>query len=248
MANLFNPSELYDLLASQGVLPQWARELPVGGERGQYIIDPNRIVAPDPTPKKGFIPSPQQRSTLAHELTHSVQFQVLFDAAANIQRKLRENKKVSQEELQFLENAQKMYIRSFGPINQGNFKKEQERSGNLDKAVAALYKNTGEGGKRSQYDRYRTSPVELQAFGVGNMTQGGRQKQYYDFLPAHLDPSFATEFSILTDQFKKLPQDVKTTSESSKKTIETSRKTPNKEHSQYLFEDILKDPFAPTIK
>lgn len=141
-----------------------------------------------------------------------------------------------------------MYDRSFGTANQRNLQKDRERSEDLDKAVRALYKNTGEGGKKSQYDRYRTSPVELQAFGIGAMTQGGRQKQYYDFLPAHLDPSFATEFSILTDQFKKLPQDVKVTSEASKKTIETSRKTPNKEHSDYLFEDILKDPFASTIK
>lgn len=246
MASLFNPSELYALLAQYGGLPQWAKDYPMGGERGQYLTAENRIIAPPPE-QKGMVPNAQARSTLAHEMSHSVQFQLFFDAARKIQEKIRNKEKVSSEEKQFLDSAQKMYLDSFGTIGQGSPKETQKRRENLDSAIKALYRPTGKEGKMSQYDYYRTSPVELQAFGIGAMTEGGRQKQYYDRAPLHLDPSFATEFAILAEQFGRLPEDVKIRSSKRDEFLKAERSSSDKDKT-YQFEDITSDPFKPTLK
>ena len=242
MANLFNPSELYDLLASQGVLPQWARQKTGTGARGVFFPDSNRIVAREPETR-------EEVSTLTHEMSHSAQFQLFYEAASNIQEKLRQNKKITPEEQRFLDNAQKMYNMSFGTIGQTDRAKEKEIDDQLQRSILAMYKPQTKSGKRDDYDYYRTKPIELQAFGIGRMTKGGQNMHRSGVeVNPHLDPSFTTEFAILAEQFKKLPKDVKTTSEATKKTIQEYRKKDAEERPYYLFEDILKDPFASTIK
>jgi len=244
MANLFDPSSIYQLLSTYGGMPQWAKDYPDSGARGNYTVDTNRIVSPE-LYRKGTVYNPQKKSTLAHEMSHAVQFQLFFETARKIQEKIRDNKKVSDQEKQFLDSAQKMYVENFGTVGLTDRKKQQKNRESLDAAISSMYKPSE--GKKSNYDYYRTSPIELQAFGIGGMTEGGRQKQFYDRLPLHLDPSFATEFSILMDQFQKLPDDVKIRSKQKDDSIEKQRKI-QQEAASLKFEDIFSDPFRPSIK
>lgn len=247
MASLFNPSELYALLAQYGGLPQVASQRPVSGSRGEYLISENRIVAP--SVKDAGFPSIAEgrRSTLAHEMSHAVQFQLFFDAARRIQEKIRNKEKVSSEEKQFLDSAQKMYLDSFGTIDQGSPKETQKRRENLEATIRALYKPSGRGDKMDSYDYYRTSPIELQSFGIGRMTEGGNKYREYANENPHLDPSFATEFALLNEQFKRLPEDVKIRNPKRDQFFQAERKGTDKEQL-YKFEDLTSDPFKPTLK
>jgi len=246
MANLFNPSSIYELLAKYGAVPQWSGRSPYSSASGEYETDTNRIVAPDPS----LMRYPEQAtSTLSHEMSHAVQHQLFFDAASRIQAKVRNKEKISNEEKRFLENARKMYGSSFTTIGNADRKKEKESKENLETAIAKMYKPSGASGKMSDWDYYRTSPIELQAFGVGRMTQGGRQRQEA-INPTdnpHLDPSFATEFAILMEQFKGLPEDVKTRPQKRDDFLRGQREAQDKKPT-YQFVDITADPFKPSIK
>lgn len=246
MANLFNPSSLYELLQKYGAVPQWSAQNPYSNASGEYETDTNRIIAPDPNNKS----YPQRAtSTLSHEMSHAVQFQLFFDAASRIQNKIYNKEKVTEQEKRFLDGAQKMYVESFGPLAMLDKKKNKESKDNLQSAISKMYKGEKENGGLSSYDSYRTSPVELQAFGIGRMTSGGKQTQeaLNPQANGHLDPSFATEFAILMDQFKNLPEDVKARPKKRDEFFNSQREYQDKK-ATYQFADILSDPFKPSIK
>lgn len=247
MASLFNPSELYALLAQYGGLPQLARQKPLSRSRGEYFIDENRIVAPPEEDGKFQSIIERRRSTLSHEMSHAVQFQLFFEAARKIQEKIRNKEKVSNQEKQFLNSAQKMYIESFGDIGQSDPKENQKRRENLDATIKALYTSPGKSNRQAAYDYYRTSPIELQSFGIGRMTQGGYKLKDEAEDNPHLDPSFATEFSILAEQFRRLPEDVKVKNPKREQSLQAERAATDKEQL-YKFEDLTADPFKPTLK
>lgn len=239
MASLFNPSELYDILARQGALPQWAQQRPYTSANAEYNATDNRVIAPSAADPRDT----RDRSSLSHEMSHAVQFQLFMEAARKIQEKRRNDEKVTPEETRFLNAAQKMYLDSFGTIGQGNPKEYQKRKENLAAAVNRMYAKDG---KDPQYDSYRTSPVELQAFGIGRFTDKGEQRQSRSSVAnGHLDPSFATEFALLLEMFKRLPEDTKTRRKALDDFINKSRQS-SKE--PYQFEDITADPFKPSIK
>jgi hypothetical protein len=243
MANLFDPSSLYALLAQYGGMPQWAKGRPMDGGSGAYEVDTNRITS---GPLEGYRKEPNT-STLSHEMSHAVQFQLFFETASKIQKKIRDKKKVTDQEKQFLDSAQKMYAETFGTVGQTDKKKKQQNRESLDNAIAAMY--SAPRGKMESFDFYRTSPIELQAFGVGRMTKGGTGLPMVGdekTVNPHLDPSFATEFAILQEQFKNLPADVKTRRQGNEQFIESQRKAQG--NSYLKFEDILADPFKPSIK
>jgi hypothetical protein len=246
MANLFDPSSIYELLAKYGAVPQMSGRSPYSSASGEYETDTNRIVAPDPS----LMRNPERAvSTLSHEMSHAAQHQLFFDAASRIQTKIRNKEKVSNEEKRFLENARKMYGSSFSTIGHSDRKKDKESRENLDAAIAKMYKPSGASGKMSNWDFYRTSPIELQAFGVGRMTKGGKQQQEA-INPSdnpHLDPSFATEFAILMEQFKGLPEDVKTRPQKRDDFLRGQREAQDKKPT-YQFVDITADPFKSSIK
>lgn len=249
MASLFNPSELYSLLAQYGGLPQWAQQRPFSGSRGEYIIDENRVIAP-PEALLTRSSAPSARSTLSHEMSHAVQHQLFGEAARKIQNKKLNKEPITPEEDRFLTAAQKMYVESFGKIGQVNPKQQKENKDALSNAIKRMYTGEGEKGRLSYYDEYRTSPKELQSFGIGRFTAGGNQRQGMDSAAGanpHLDPSFATEFAILAELFKSLPQDVKSRRASKDEFIKEQRKAADKEKT-YDFENITSDPFKPTLK
>jgi hypothetical protein len=220
--SLFNASELYNALKSFGLLPQWS-QLEIDG--GEYHPDSNIIVG-----------DPSKTKTIAHELTHASQNNLLFPAFREISSK----KDKTKEEQQFLDAMSKIML-----MGTPSFE-EIKRTATPDQLY---YKDlTPKKRENTSYNSYRTSVQERQAFGVGNMS-GGLDIPL-DKGGLHYDPSMATEFSILLELFKNLPETTKKKAvELRKKSIETSRKEePNRLSGKSFTEDIFADPFAPTIK
>lgn len=241
MNSLFNPSQLYEILAQYGGLPQWARQRPYTAANGEYDTLLNRVVAQAPEQNSQ---KDKSTGTLSHEMAHAVQYQLFYDAASRIQAKIREKEKVTDEERRFLDSAQKMFIQGFGTVGMDNPRQREKRKDSLDAAVKALY-----GDKKDSYDSYRTSPEELQAFGVGRMTKGGSVMHGRpDSGNGHLDPSFATEFALLLEQFKSLPESVKQRKGTRDESIKKNREYEDSKRNFYEFSDITSDPFKPTIK
>lgn len=239
MANLFDPSELYKFLAAYGATPQWAKRSPGSGANAEYDPSTNRMVAPAPF-NDG---QPDRRvGSLAHEMSHAAQYQLFFNAASKIQEKKLANKKITEEEKQFLDTAQKMFAQQFGMVAAVDKKKQKQNREDLESVISKMY--TPPKGKKDQFDYYRTSPTEMQAFGVGRMSKGADVSSRTAEANPHLDPTQTTEFSILMNQFAKLPKDVQTISTEFNK----EQRKVDKMNQYYQFEDILSDPFKSTIK
>jgi hypothetical protein len=240
---LFDPSTLFDALNQMGMLPHWAKQQPRRDMIGAYYPEYNNLMVPPPN-------NPVDRGTLAHEMTHSIQFALLEPAARAIAAKQRENKdKLTQQELAFLDAYKKIMNTSVGTVGQYNAKEAKQREEIQKRMVTQLYKKSPD--KFDQYDSYRTSPIELQAFGIGRMTQGARLPKDEENAPLHLDPSMATEFSILLDMFQRLPKDLQTRAiEDQRKSLENNRlnRLPQTSLKNYTFEDITADPFKSSIK
>jgi hypothetical protein len=241
MANLFNPSEVYNLLAEQGLLPRWIQRRPYSDASGEYDTVKNTIIAGKPE-------SEGRRATLAHEMSHAVQYRLLFNAASEIAKKIMEGEKVTKEERQFLETANKTFASNFGPIGSLRQQKQAVEAGKqtLEGALSRLYPSN----KKDDYYFYRTTPRELQAFGIGRSSVNDPQQSAWmreGTQNPHLDPSFATEFSILMEQFKGLPSKLKeNVSTRSKQYLEGERK--NNPYKEDKFVDVFEDPFKPGLK
>lgn len=244
MAGLFDPSTIYAQLAAAGLLPQWAQQRPLTGADGSYNPDRNRMIAE--LPSNSFA-----KGTLAHETTHAAQFNLLYPAFNRIADKIKQGKEVSSEESQYFEAAKKLLdIQPFGRYSANEDRVNKE---SFKKAIDAVYKTQS---KDSSYKSYRTQPHELQAFGVGNMTEGGmhsakKQELIGGNYSPHLDPSFTTEFDIIMSLYGKLPENIR--QEAIKKRKEDIQSTvkflgKDKNEDYYIFEDINKDPFKSSIK
>jgi hypothetical protein len=224
MANLFNASEVYEALTVQGLLPEWSKL----GTQGEYDPTANRMI----TPKN-------RQGTVAHELTHAAQYNLLFPVAQLLSQKSKGS--LTKQEKQFLDAMSKIML-------VGNYKSED--IGKTYKLNELYYRGKSDSEKRStDYNDYRTSLTERQAFGVGNMT---KPADAVDVGGLHFDPTMATEFSILMGLYDSLPATVKNqASQLRQQTVQQTRKnTPNK-FTQYPFTettDLFDDPFAPTIK
>ena len=244
MAGLFDPSSIYTQLAAAGLLPQWAQQRPLTGTDGSYNPDRNKMIAA--SPNNSF-----EKGTLAHEITHAAQFNLLYPAFNRIADKLKQGSEISPVETQYFEAAKKLLgVQPFGKYSANEDRANKE---SFKKAVDSMYRSKS--GDES-YKSYRTQPHELQAFGVGNMTQGGmhaatKQKLIGGNYSPHLDPSFASEFDIIMSLYGKLPSAVK--EESSKKRKEDIKSNiqyfgNDKKDSYYTYEDMNKDPFISSIK
>lgn len=243
MANLFNPSDVYNLLSEQGLLPRWIQQRPSSGSFGEYDIVENTVISPPPSKD-----NERRAATLAHEMSHAVQYRMFFNTASAIAKKIAEGEKVTKEERQFLDTANKTFASNFGPIGAMRNQEKSVKAGKetLAGALDRLYPET----KKDDYYFYRTTPRELQAHGVGRMSVKDPQtRTWMNKLPqnVHLDPSFATEFSILMEQYKGLPKELKETlSSASKKSIEAERS--RSAYKEDKFVDVFEDPFKPGLK
>lgn len=230
MAGLFNPSEIYNMLQQRGMVPRLVDAHPYGQRgAGLFAQYPNVVVARDPT--KVTTPSAVENrtDTLAHEFTHATQMNLLYPALEEIQNKIKNKEKVTKEETQFYEAMTKL----------------METNPSLSSMLNKMYLSSGD---RSE-DKYRTSIPELQAWGVGYMSRPTdfMNKEKENINP-HLNPSMASEFSIISALYSKLPESLKKLSvESRKKEIEDARK---KDRQDFYKEsvDVFADPFKSSIK
>jgi hypothetical protein len=244
MAGLFDPSSIYFQLVQAGLLPQWAQQRPFTGADGSYNPDRNKMVAAAPS-------NPFSKTTLSHELTHAAQFNLLYPAFNKINEKLKQGVKISSEEAQYFEATKKLMAEQ--PFGKYSVKEDKTNKDSLKKAVDALYKDTS---GDSSYKTYRTQPIELQAFGVGNMTQGGmhastkKELMGSNYSP-HLDPSFTSEFDIIMSLYNKLPTEIKQESIAKRKEdIKSNNKFlgTDKNDTYYKYENIFEDPFKSSVK
>lgn len=242
--NFYDPSITYEALKNANLLPQWAQQTPANeSNSGEYIPATNSLIAPG-----NLENNPYNKSTLSHEMTHAVQHNLLRNVASNIMAKQWKGGEVTEQEKQFVQAASKLFNESYGTVGQFDYLFSKKNLQDNENTVNALYKNKS--GDRS-FDMYRTSPREAQAFGIGNMSQGGMQgSERSGIYNQHLDPSFATEFNILLSMYGQLPKGVRQVAEQERKaSVEKQRASPyNSPTAGYDFENVFKDPFAPTIK
>jgi hypothetical protein len=228
--NLFNPSDVYNMLQQQGMLPRYIDAAPYGQPNsGLFSEMRNIVIAKDPS--KSSFPSVKETRTdsLAHEMTHATQFNLLYPALATIQRKEAAKEKLTPQEIQFSGAMNKLMV----------------ENPSLKALVDKLYSTTG----NKEYDAYRTELPELQAWGVGYMSRPTNKmtKELANINP-HLNPSMATEFSILSNLYSKLPDNVKTlTSKLRQESIQKARKR-DRDGMVKESVDIFEDPFKTSIK
>jgi hypothetical protein len=240
--NLFDPSRLYQALVQRGLLPEWSKGVsPETGEPAYYSAL-NRLFATD------------NRAELSHEMTHAVQHNLIQATAATLAGKKRTEKLTAQEQ-QFLDAFNK--LTGSGAGLPGLFTSEQQKKLEEDrnKAVNALYYNRLKPDeRRPEWDRYRTSPNEIQAWGVGNMSAKNKGFDPTNPKLQHLDPTLATEFDILLSMYSQLPESIKTASAAERKqNIEKNKKYYSLQEellksSRQVENPFYRDPFGSTIK
>jgi hypothetical protein len=228
MANLFDPSTLYEILNSQKLLPEWAPTLPFSGASGEFYNNTNRLVSNRPD-------NNLRRNTLSHEMSHAVQTNLMRAVATDIAEKKWNKQELSPQEEQYLKTANTLYNTQFGRVGQFDRRQYDLDNASLENLLKGMFKSRNQD---KDYDAYRTQPTEAQAFGVGNMsipeTEDSRARGQ------HMDPTFATEFSILLDMYKRLPQNIRDSSASRvRDAFDHNRKLANKEPSYRDYEDTV---------
>lgn len=234
---LFNPSELYARLAKTNLLPLWSRMYPSGNADGSYDPSTNELRALAPENNR------EETNTLSHELTHATQYNLLYPALSAIAVKKKKSQPITPEEEQFYAAGKKLMNTQPGTVGQFSKLESDKNRNSLDTIINAMYKGT------AAFKPYRTGIDELQAHGIGNMTSGGASATTKS---PHLDPTMATEFSVLMDLFDRLPTSVqKAIAEQRTTSVEANKKFyPNRDatKSYYNYSNMTEDPFAPTIK
>jgi hypothetical protein len=165
-------NELTGFLNSRQMMPEIKQEY-LGSDRGSFTYA-NPVFGDPNFPAAGRLSLnySAEPHTVVHELTHAADRQ-LMDMYFRIDDKLSKRKKLDPMEKQFLDGYNKLI---FG--------------GNRQKMASQLAPEWAK-----EKSEYRASRPELAAFGMGS-TIG--QNDYYP-APAHVDPTMATEFSIMLD-------------------------------------------------
>lgn len=241
---LFNPSRLYEALKQYGLLPKHVNMYPGGDTTGMYNPEINRLVAEDTSRLgKDQYPRDATMATMAHEMTHAVQNNLLLNTAMTIQRKKQQGEKITDQEQQYLRASEQIFADQFGNVGSFDRRKFMKDTESYKSMMKDFY-SSPRGDK--DFERYRKSPSEAQAFGVGNMSY--RSDLSRPGQNPHLDPSMAQEFDILLSMYQNLPESLKSSAASSKKAqIERNRQTSKDIYMEYA-KDIFQNPFEPTIK
>ena len=241
---LFNSSRLYEVLKQYGLLPKHANYSPAGEASGLFSPELNRLVAPDASlaGTNQYVRDSTQ-ATLAHEMTHAVQNNLLENTAYQIQKRKQQGAKLTDQEQQYLRAAEQLFARQYG--NVGSFNRANARSDTQSYKNMVKDMFTSPTGNKD-FETYRKSVDEAQAFGVGNMSYKSDLSRPGQ--NPHFDPSMATEFDILLSMYQNLPESLKSSAASTKKAqIEKNRQNSDDYYLQTA-KDIFKNPFEPTIK
>jgi len=228
---LFDPSRLYDALKQYNLLPSYGNFSPPNGNVGVFRNQTNSLIAPS-----------RDTDTMAHEMTHAVQFNLLKEAAQVIQKKKQAGQSLTDQEKQYLRASEQLFNEQYGNVYNYDRSKDVQDTASLKK-VQSLYVDP----KNDQrYADYRTKPTEIQAHGVGQMSVKGARPT--PGANPHLDPTMTQEFDILFSMFNSLPQDLK-------QSVATSRQENVKENRKFYDDpylpyatDLFSNPFPPSIK
>jgi len=242
--NLFDPSRLYEALKQYGLLPKHANFFPTGEASGLFSPEINRLVAPDSKLSgNDQLLKEYKLKTLSHEMTHAVQHNLLMNTAMTLQKKKQQGEKLSDQEAQYLRASEQIFADYFGNIGNYNQSKAMGDVKQFENFTKKMYSDTQ---GNTDYQRYRTKPIEAQAFGVGNMSYQTPTRS--SGANPHFDPSMTTEFDILLSMYQNLPESLKTSAATVKQgQIERNRQT-SKDVYLDLSGDMLKNPFADTTR
>ena len=227
--SLFNPSSIYNSLKQQKLLPQQSATHSLGSNSGTYLPDRNLMFAPAVTDE-------DSKNTLAHEMSHAAQHSLLLPAAEQIAKK---SDKTPQEQ-QFLDAFRKLLpsLKSGAKLSDRlRATKEQ------DKLTEALFKNKA---PKDAYNSYRTESQELQAFGVGSMSQKGQPTNQLN--NRHLDPTMASEFSLLMNLYENLGAPLKEEATKQRQTLIDKASAKPGRYADIPFSTMYVDPFRDTTK
>lgn len=229
--SLFNASRLYEALKQYNLLPNYGNFTPGGKKEGLFRNQTNTLVAP-------FV----DKDAMAHEMTHAVQFNLLKEAANVLQQKKQNGKPLTDQEAQYLRASEQLFNEQYGNVynyDKSKFFQDSEAR----KGIKNLYVDPK---NDKEYTQYRTSPTEIQAHGVGNMSV--KEAQATSGANPHLDPTMTQEFDILFSMFNSLP-------DSLKQVVAASRQNNVKENRQFYSDpylpyatDIFYNPFPSSIK
>tara|TARA_R110000803_G_scaffold205868_1_gene272786 strand:+ start:47 stop:742 length:696 start_codon:yes stop_codon:yes gene_type:complete len=227
--SLFNPSSIYSNLKQQNLLPQQSADYSLGSNSGTYLPDRNLLFAPDATDQ-------ENKNTLAHEMSHAAQHSLLLPAAKKIAKK---TDKTPQEQ-RFLDAFRKLLpsLKSGAKVSD-----RKQATKEQDKLTEALFKNKA---PKDAYNTYRTQPQELQSFGVGNMSQKGQPTNQLNNL--HLDPTMASEFSLLMNLYENLGAPLKEEATKQRQTDIAKASAKPGRYADIPFSTVYVDPFRDTTK
>ncbi len=162
---------------------------------------------------------------------------------ATLQQKKQQGKELTEQEKQYLRAAEQIFVDQFG--NMGNFnsaKDRQDRESYRNMTKDMYVSETG----NKDFDVYRKSPTEAQAFGVGNMSFPSNLRR--TGVNPHFDPSMTTEFDILLSMFEKLPESLKKSAAMEKQEkIEKNRQGSSDVYLNFS-KDMFQNPFESTVK
>jgi hypothetical protein len=193
--SLYNPSDLYNWLQAQESLPAWdtSGRSANPGASGSYNANTHVVIARPPEDKYA-------RDTLTHEMTHAAQL-VMSRAASILRDRQWQGEKLTPQEQQYLDGYLRLMGSLPGRMAQYNRREEDAAQAGIRAGANALglwrYAND------PRYQAYRGKVTELQAFGTGKSTYAETGTRDW---PNHLDPTFATEFTILQDLYNRLPE------------------------------------------
>lgn len=229
--NLFKPSGLFEEMQKRDLTPSYGA-FSVTGAQGMYSPDVNVLFAPeDPIGND---------TTLPHEVAHAYVTNILKPAFYQLGNKKSRN--WSKEEKQFADAAMKL----FPDLFQSFSFRPQERRLEYLQARNALIKD-----KPVKDSGYRLSQEELIGFGVGNSSvpYTGNPRQIDYNVGGHLDPTMASQLSILAELYKKLPEELKQkAAETRKASIKDYKEAPRLSEVKDEVSDVFENPFKNTIR
>jgi hypothetical protein len=172
--------ELVDYLSARRMMPPISFEGLSGGSFAQNTVFGNTL------PKTGVVKVGYHAGpdTVVHELTHAAD-----DQLSSQYYDLKNKRNLTPLEQQFLQAYEKLAYNS----RTRDINEKLPRVNLADKLDPQWASKQGD---------YRSTSVELPAWGMGAAVDPSSSRRYA--APLHLDPTMATEFSILLDMARKL--------------------------------------------
>jgi len=229
--NLYKPSGLFEEMQKRDLTPSYGA-FSVTGADGMYVPHVNVLFAPEDIIGTG--------TTLPHEVAHAYVSNILQPAYMELGNKKSRN--WSKEEKQFADAAMKM----FPGIFKSFFFNPKERKEDFEKSKAALV-----GDRKVKDAGYRLSQGELIGFGVGESSVPYREKRPWQIeynVGGHLNPTMASQLSILTELYNKLPEELKQkAAEKRKASIGDYREEKSLSKVKDEVSDVFENPFKNTL-